>query len=98
MNFDQGEFNFDAGGDDAGYRNWVAELDRKKSEFERRWGVRLGKVVCLQLRNFSKPIHGKIVLDPEHRPKPGQPHRLLIGSLTFFPNEIESLTGPDPQA
>ena len=96
MNFDQGQFNFEQYGDESGYQNWVAELDRKKVAFERRWGVRLAQPVRLQLRNFSKPIEGTIYLDPDHHPVPGKPHRLLIGSLRFFPNEIESLSLLNP--
>lgn len=91
MDFDQGEFNFEQKGDESGYREWMAELDRKKADFERRWGVRLGKQVSLQLRGFAKPVEGTIRLDPAHRPAPGKPHRLVIGSLEFFPGDIESL-------
>ncbi len=49
MTFDQGEFNFQATGPEDGYRKWREELDAKKRAFEARWGVILGRTVCVTL-------------------------------------------------
>ena len=79
--FNQGEFDFS--GDEAGYRNWQRELEKKKKAFERRHGLRLGQRVRLQLRGFAKPIEGVISIDGCQSSKENAPPRLRIGTLVF---------------
>ena len=91
MTFDQGEFNFDASGSEAGWRRWREELEEKKRAFESRWGVILGKRVSVSLRNHAKPVSGLIEwIEPPsaHR---DQPPRFRLRGLEFGPDEIESL-------
>ena len=91
MTFDQGEFNFDAPGNDAGWRRWREELEEKKREFESRWGVILGKRVSVSLRNHAKPVCGLIEWIEPPNDQRDQPPRFRIRSLEFGPDEIESL-------
>ncbi|MGD9417392.1 MAG: hypothetical protein Q7R22_000510 [Verrucomicrobiota bacterium JB025] len=93
MSFDQGEFNFDANGDEKGYQRWRDELDRRRREFEVRWGVIIGARVRLQLVNHSKPVEGIISLI-ETRGKPqGLSARPMfsIHGIEFSHGEIESV-------
>lgn len=97
MSFDQGEFNFDAQGDDAGWRRWREELDTRKRAFETRWGVILGKRVTLCLRDHAKPVQGIIeMVDPPNDQR-HLPPTFRIRGLEFTPAEIESLTREEPQ-
>ena len=91
MTFDQGEFNFGAGGGEAGYRKWRQELEAKQREFEARWGVILSKQVSVSLKNFAKPVVGRLEIKSNPRsPGAGQPV-FRIKSLEFTAAEIESL-------
>jgi hypothetical protein len=47
MNFDQGNFDFDAPSSEAGYQKWQQELEEKKREFELRFGVIMGRWVLV---------------------------------------------------
>ena len=58
MDFDQGQFNFDAKGSEDGFRKWREELDAKKRAFETRWGVILSRRVSVSLKNHAKPVAG----------------------------------------
>jgi hypothetical protein len=93
MNFDQGQFNFDAQSGDDGYRRWREELDARKLAFESRYGVILGKRVRLQLCGHPHAVDGIITLIEERKRAPARYHRptLRIGSIEFSPNEIESI-------
>ena len=98
MSFDQGEFNFDAEGDGAGWKRWRRELDARKRAFETRWGVILGKRVSLQLRDHAKPVKGIIeIIEPPANQR-HLPPTFRIRSLEFAPDEIESLTREDPES
>ncbi len=90
MNFDQGQFNFDADSGESGYRRWREELDRRKHAFESRWGVILGSRVCLQLRGHPHPVEGVITLIEEENKRDHRPH-LCIGTIEFSPNEVDSI-------
>jgi hypothetical protein len=87
MHFDQGEFNFDAGGSETGYRRWREELDAAKQAFERRWGVILSRRVVVSLADHAKPLTG--VLDWRKGPD-GKPVFRIRG-LEFTAEEIESI-------
>ena len=91
MNFDQGEFNFQANGPEDGYRKWREELDAKKRAFEARWGVILGRTVCVSLRHHVKPLTGMLewVTDPK-KVLPKSPVFRLKG-VEFTVAEIESI-------
>ena len=91
MNFDQGEFNFDAQGSTDGYLKWREELDRKKRAFEVRWGVILGRSVCVTLLNHAKPISGILewVNDPKNMKLKSPQFR--IKGISFNLSEIESI-------
>jgi hypothetical protein len=96
MSFDQGEFTFDAGSGDAGYRRWRVELDEAKRAFELRWGVILGRPVRLRFEGHKRSIEGVIqLISPPRAAKP-QDIRLRLKTLEFTPADIESLTALDP--
>ncbi len=91
MNFDQGEFNFDAKGSEEGFQRWRDDLNAKKRAFESRWGVVLGRRVRVQLRNHLKPLVGtlELVSDPK-RPRDAPP-RFRLREIEFGLAEIESV-------
>ncbi len=92
MPFDQGQFDFDAPGSDAGWRRWREELERQQQEFESRWGVRLGKRVVVSLKDHAKPLCG--MLEWIDRGKSGDrnaPPRFRLRGLEFGHEEIESI-------
>lgn len=91
MNFDQGEFSFDANDDETGYHRWRERLDEQRKAFEKRWGVPLGHRVRLQLRGYQQPLSGRIeVIDPRSTHP-----RFRLGRLEFHPEDIESLVRED---
>jgi hypothetical protein len=91
MSFDQGQFDFDAPGSDAGWRRWREELDEKKRAFESRWGVVLGKRVRVWLKNHAKPLCGMLEwLEPAKGGINGPP-RFRLRGLEFGHEEIESI-------
>jgi len=91
MSFDQGEFNFDAQGSDAGWRRWREELEGKKRAFESRWGVVLGKRVTVWLKDHAKPLSGMIEWQEPTRSERNEPPRFKLRGLEFGPGEIESI-------
>jgi hypothetical protein len=95
MNFDQGEFDFDAKGSEAGFRKWREELDAKKRAFERRWGVILSKRVRVELRDYAKPLTG--VLEWVSDPKTGRqgPPVFRLKGAEFGVGEIVSIVQED---
>ena len=96
INFDQGEFNFNASGSEAGYRKWREELDAKKRAFEARWGVILSRRVNVLLKDHAKPLCGilELLADPKNR-NASKPLLRLKG-LEFTPADIESIVQVDP--
>lgn len=96
MNFDQGEFNFNATGSEDGYRKWREELEEKKRAFETRWGVILSRKVCVMLRDHAKPLTG--ILEWTSDPKKGRqgPPLFRLKGLEFTVGEIESIVQEDP--
>jgi hypothetical protein len=92
MDFDQGQFNFEAKGSEDGFRKWREELDAKKREFENRWGVILSKTVTVSLVNHAKPITGILEWVKAPKGKKEDVPRFRIRSLEFTPSEIESIT------
>jgi hypothetical protein len=95
MDFDQGQFNFDAKGSEDGYRKWREELDAKKQEFESRWGVILSRRVSVMLKDHAKPLTGILewISDPK-KSRSIQPLFRLKG-LEFTPAEIDSIVQVD---
>lgn len=91
MSFDQGEFNFEAKGSEAGYRRWREELDEKKRAFESRWGVALGKRVTVSLKDHAKPLSGLLEWIQVPGTSSGSPPRFRLRGLEFGVEEIESL-------
>ncbi len=96
MNFDQGQFNFDAEGPEDGFRKWREELDEKKRAFETRWGVILNRRVRVALADFSKPLTGILewVVDPKK--SPNHPPVFRLKGVEFGVGEIESIVQEDP--
>lgn len=95
MDFDQGQFNFEAKGSEEGFRKWREELDAKKRDFELRWGVILHKTVCVSLRNHAKPLTGVLEwISDSGKSNTAQPVFRLKG-LEFTPAEIESIMQVD---
>jgi hypothetical protein len=95
MDFDQGQFNFDAKGSENGYRKWREELDAKKKAFESRWGVILNRRVSVTLRYHAKPLTGILewISDPK-KSRPDQPLFRLKG-LEFTAAEIDRIVQVD---
>lgn len=98
MSFDQGEFDFDAGGAGAGWAHWREELDRRKREFESRWGVVLGRRVTVSLRNIDKPFTGKIEWLEEGGAGARANPKFQIGTVVFSHADIESIAREDDRA
>lgn len=91
MNFDQGEFDFNPSGDEAGYRRWQERLDQQRRDFERRWGIPLGHRVRVQLEHHAKPLVGRVEAIQARSAKP----RLRLGTVEFSPDQIESVVRED---
>lgn len=95
MDFDQGQFNFDAKGSEDGFRKWREELDAKKRAFETRWGVILSRRVRVSLRDHVKPAIGVLEWTTASKKDPDSPPVFRIRSLEFTPADIESITQED---
>lgn len=99
MNFDQGQFNFDAPAGEDGYLAWREELDARRAAFEKRWGVILGRRVRVKLLDRDLPLEGKLVLlDEENATHPSRRHRNLrfhLQGKEFCLAEIESVVRLD---
>lgn len=91
MNFDQGEFDFDRPGNEAGYERWRERLDQQRRDFEKRWGVPLGHRVHLRLRDHARSVTGRIEVTDLR----ASPPRFRIGSIEFTADEIESVVRND---
>ena len=91
MNFEQGQFNFDADGNDAGYHKWQEALAARKKQFESRYGIILGSKVRLTLHGEAVPLEGIITLCDANEPKNQHKLRLNIGSRIITLDEIESI-------
>jgi len=96
LNFDQGEFNFDAKGSEDGYRKWRQELDAKKHAFEVRWGVILSRKVSVSLKDHAKPLCGILELLADPKKRDASRPLLRLKGLEFTPTEIESIVQVDP--
>lgn len=96
MDFDQGEFNFDAKGSEDGFRKWREELDAKKRAFENRWGVILNRSVTVSLRDHAKPVTGILewIADPKNKNRDAPPV-FRIRKLEFTAADIESIVQVD---
>jgi hypothetical protein len=91
MHFDQGEFNFNASGNEDGFRKWREELEEKKRAFESRWGVILGRRVSVSLRNHAKPLVGTLDWVSDPKKSADQPPVFKLKGLEFGVGEIESM-------
>lgn len=91
MDFDQGQFNFDAQGSEDGYRRWREDLDKRKRDFEARWGVILSRNVSVSLRNHAKPLNGKIEWVSSKKRGGADKPLFRIRSVEFTTEEIESI-------
>lgn len=91
MNFDQGEFNFQANAPEEGYRKWREELDAKKRAFETRWGVILGRTVCVSLRDHAKPLIGMLEWISEPKTDSPKTPTFRLKGVEFTNTEIESI-------
>lgn len=94
MSFDQGEFDFDAPGDEHGYRDWRRRLDEQRRAFEQRWGVVIGRPVRVVLADHAKPLTG--VLQIAAPAKGAAAPLLVLRGLCFAPHQILSLTRIGP--
>ncbi len=95
MNFDQGQFNFEAAGSEDGFRKWREELDAKKRAFETRWGVILSRRVRVSLVDHAKPLTGILELVSDSKRNPTDPPHFRLRGLEFTPSEIESIVQHD---
>jgi hypothetical protein len=97
MDFDQGQFNFDAKGSEEGFRKWREELDAKKRAFESRWGVILSRRVCVSLRDHAKPLTGVMEWISDPKKKRDGPPLFRLKGVEFTPADIESIVQVEPQ-
>ncbi len=95
MNFDQGQFNFDAKAPEDGYRRWREDLAEAKRAFESRWGVMLGKRVTVSLTDHAKPLSGILEWLPGPHKDRNAPPRFRLRGLEFGVTEIESIVQED---
>ena len=95
MNFNQGQFNFDAKGSDDGFRKWREELDAKKRAFEIRWGVILNRRVRVTLADFVKPLTGVLEWVEDPKRMPNQPPVFRLKGVEFGVGDIESIVQED---
>jgi hypothetical protein len=95
MSFNQGEFNFNATGPEDGYRRWRAELDAKKRAFETRWGVILGRTVCVTLRDHVKPLSGILEWVADAKIATPKSPQFRIKGVLFTVSDIESIVQVD---
>ena len=98
MNFDQGNFDFDAPGSEAGYQKWQQQLDENKRAFELRHGIVLGRRVKVWLTGGTLPLEGMIHLSPQKDRQVTSKLRLLMGCREFSPMEIESIVCIDAES
>lgn len=91
MPFDQGQFDFDTPGSDAGWRRWRQELEAQQRSFELRWGVVLGKRVSVSLINHTKPLCGLLEWIERDGTNPNSPPRFRLRGLEFGHDEIQSI-------
>ena len=95
MNFDQGQFNFDATGPEEGYLKWREELDEKKRAFELRWGVILSRRVRVILRDYDKPLVGILEYVDKPRIKVDRQPLFRLKGMEFRLGDIESIVQDD---
>ena len=90
--FLQGEFNFDAEGDEQGYQSWIEDLERQQQEFARRYNVVLGCRVRVTIRGFDDPVEGLLHPDtPKTKPPRGKKRaavRFRIGGIAVDRRDI----------
>lgn len=95
LNFDQGQFNFDAAGSEDGYRRWREELDTARRAFEKRWGVILSRRVLVVLQDHEKPLEGLLRLVSGSGKKSHAPPEFELCGLRFTPAMIQSIVQLD---
>jgi hypothetical protein len=95
MNFDQGQFNFDAKGSEDGFRKWREELDARKKAFETRWGVILDRRVRITLKDYVKPLTGRLEWISNPKAKPDEPPRFRLRGVEFVAADLESIVQED---
>lgn len=91
MDFNQGELDFDQPNDGSGYRKWQEELDRRKKDFESRYGIVLGTRVRLTLIGENAPLEGIISLASQKPPKNRAALPLRLAHREFTLAQIESI-------
>ena len=91
MDFNQGELDFDQPNDGSGYQKWQEELDRRKKEFESRYGIILGTRVRLILIGEDTPLEGMITIATSKTPKNRAALPLRLGHREFTLAQIESV-------
>jgi hypothetical protein len=96
MPFDQGQFDFDAPGSDAGWRRWREQLAAQQRDFESRWGVVLGKRVTVWLAYHAKPLSGRLEWLQPAKARPDSPPRFRLRGVEFEVGEIESIVQDEP--
>ena len=97
MDFNQGQFNFEAKGSEDGFRKWREELDAKKRLFETRWGVILNRRVRVTLTDFVKPLTGVLEWVNDPKKGPGQPPVFRLRGVEFGVGAIQSIVQEDQQ-
>lgn len=96
MDFNQGQFNFDAKGSEDGFRKWREELDAKKRAFETRWGVILNRRVRVTLTDFVKPLTGILEWVEDSKKGPHQSPVFRLKGVEFGVGDIKSIVKEDP--
>lgn len=91
MDFNQGELDFEQANDGSGYQKWQEDLDRRKKEFESRYGIILGTRVRLILTGEDTPLEGMITIATTKPPKNRATLPLRLGHREFTLAQIESV-------
>lgn len=73
-----------------GYERFQLERQAALRDFQKRWGVPLGKSIRVQLSSHSLPLEGILRLDENSPPHPRYV-RLIIADHRFHSGQIESL-------
>lgn len=78
-------------GDEAGFAAWREKETTARREFERRWGVPIGKRVRVALVDGSPPLEGVLNVVEGCTKQPRKQVMLRIGKREFPSTQIHSL-------
>lgn len=74
-----------------GFARWKEDAENVKRDFEKRWGVPLGRLVRVQLRGEAREREGLLRVVEEPAGSSAKALRLTLGGHVFAAAQIESL-------